>query len=222
MSSSSLRFSHSTKHGHLFPSLRHCTEQSRTWRNTLAQASQACSGPAEVAILKGRLSPVGSVGSFCFCSLQEVWVFTSHPHKTRWLPGNSPSTWLFQTESFISLKQTSDSSRQCQLPKGTASQDAVFPGVLPLVLGVGHRCFATWAGRPCECLPCSPVLQLECVWSHQNSGPSVTVTDGVGPQKGRHKVCPHFPSVDWVSLCRTSTTFPPCSHSPPLWFSARS
>lgn len=90
MSSSSLRFSHSTKHGHLFTSLRHCTEQSRTWRNTLAQASQACSGPAEVAILKGRLSLVGSVDSFCFCSLQEVWVFTSHPHKTRWLPRKLP------------------------------------------------------------------------------------------------------------------------------------
>lgn len=51
---------------------------------------------------------------------------------------------------------------------------------------------------------------------------SVTVTEGMVPQKGRHKVCPCFPSVDWVSLCRISTTFPPCSHPPPLWFSARS
>lgn len=100
MSSSSLRFSHSTQHGHLFTSLRHCTEQSRTLRNTLAQASQACSGPAEVAILKGLLGPVGSVGSFCFCSLQEVWVFTSHPHKTRWLPRKLPLHLALSNKEF--------------------------------------------------------------------------------------------------------------------------
>lgn len=106
-SSSSLKFSHSPQHGHLFTSLRNCTEQSRTLRNALAQASQACSGPAEEAILEGRLSPVSSVGSFCFCSLQEVWVFTSHPHKTRWLPRKPPPPHLaFSNKEFHFSQQT--------------------------------------------------------------------------------------------------------------------
>lgn len=157
------------------------------------------------------------MGSFCFCSLQEVWVFTSHPHKTRWLPRKLPLHLAFSNKEFhfsqadvrqllaMPGSQRHSKSRHC-LSRSLS--------VCPLSWDLGIDASLS-AGRPCECLPCSPVLQLVCVWSHQNSVPSVTVTDGVGPRKGRYKVCPHFPSVDW-------TTFLPCSHPPPLLFSARS
>lgn len=166
MSSSSLKFSNSTQHGHLFTSLRHCTEQSRTLRNTLAQASQACSGPAEEAILKGRLSPVGSVGSFCFCSLQEVQIFTSHPHKTRWLPRKLPLHLALSNKEFhFSQAEVRQLSAMPASQRHSKSRRCLSRSLSVCLLGwdSGRRCFATSAGRPCECLPCSPVVQLECV-----------------------------------------------------------